>query len=126
MSWFKFKKRAVSEKDIDISKISPKNRDGDCYAAAANYVIDNAILRGNKNLMLVHGDVTGQGPIAGIIYGHAWVEDGNMVIDVSNGRNIQLPKFLYYAIGRISNTVSYTAKEVQEKLLETKKYGPWQ
>jgi hypothetical protein len=71
MTWYNkiiFKTAQVSEKDIDTSKLSPKNKNGDCFKVAANYVVDNSIFGSTKDLLLVHGEVTGQGSIAGIRY----------------------------------------------------------
>ena len=98
---------------------------GDCYEAAGKYIMDK-MLSGDEQLKLVHGEVTGQGPLEGVKYGHAWVEDGNNVIDVSNGRNIRLPKAVYYAIGQIGDNVHrYTPKEFREKVTKYKHWGPW-
>jgi GNAT superfamily N-acetyltransferase len=104
---------------------------GDCYEAAGNYMMrfifgdakdDSRIHR----LRLVHGEVTGQGPLEGIKYGHAWVEDGNMVIDQSNGKDLRMPKAAYYALGRIgSNVHKYTMAEFKRKAVETGIWGPW-
>lgn len=117
--------RKIARELFSGKSIPSKNRGGDCYQAAANYVIEHAILGQDKHLVLVHGLVTGQGAIEGIQYGHAWVEDGDTVIDVSNGRNLRLPKDLYYTIGHITHTFEYKAEEAQKKLLQTEKYGPW-
>ena len=58
------------------------------------------------------------------------VEDGDEVIDQSNGRNIRLPKKVYYAIGRINPKekgayVKYAFSDMKKKLLSTGHYGPW-
>jgi hypothetical protein len=116
---------------------------GDCYEAAANYVLNNSGVAPlllspgvtpNPGLILVHGEVTGQGVIEGVKYGHAWVEDGDMVIDVSNGRNLRLPKDAYYALGRVNhdgvstfkpNLHRYTAAEVRRNLVKHGVWGPW-
>jgi hypothetical protein len=100
---------------------------GDCYEAAAQYLIEHAIFPGKeKDIILVHGEVTGQGPIEGLKYGHAWIEQGGMVIDVSNGRNLRMPKKAYYKLGRIGKNVhKYTVEEARKKLLDTQVYGPW-
>jgi hypothetical protein len=109
-----------------MPSIPSKNRGGDCYEAAGKYVMDHALFPGTDgSLILVHGEVTGQGDIAGIQYGHAWVEKGGTVIDVSNGRNIKLPKAVYYAIGNIGKTYKYTSEEMREKILESGHWGPW-
>ena len=105
---------------------------GDCYEAAAKYIVDKVLAFWAKDpkpdLLLVHGEVAGQGPLEGRTLGHAWVEEGDTVIDVSNGRDIRMPKELYYAIGgidEIGNTRVYTPEEARRKILEHKTYGPW-
>lgn len=103
-------------------RIPSKNKGGDCYSAAGRYILDNM----DPELILVHGIVTGQGDIEGIQFGHAWVEDGNRVIDVSNGRNIQLPKQFYYKLGKIKKTKRYKREEALKKMLETGHFGPWE
>ena len=107
-------------------RIPPKNKGGDCYEVAANYVLDHAFIVGkDQHLTLVHGVVTGQGPIEGIQYGHAWVEDGGTVIDLSNGRDIRFPKALYYSLGDCKPKFVYTPEQVREKVLSIGHYGPW-
>lgn len=65
---------------------------GDCYEAAAHYLLDHVLGIGvtnpNHGLRLVHGEVAGQGPLEGKTFGHAWIEDGDTVIDTSNGKNL--------------------------------------
>jgi len=96
---------------------------GDCYEAAAHFVIGNARCPG---IRLVHGEVTGQGKIAGIRYGHAWVELGDAVIDPSNGRKICMRKADYYELGKITGgVVRYSPGEARHMLVETLHYGPW-
>lgn len=98
---------------------------GDCYEANGKLFMNRAVIRG-EDLLLVHGEVTGQGPIEGVKYGHCWIEDGGMVIDVSNGRDVRMPKVAYYALGRVGRNVhKYTAKDFQEKVLEHEHWGPW-
>ena len=97
---------------------------GNCYEAAARFVIGNARC---PEIRLVHGEVTGQGPIAGIRYGHAWVEIGDAVIDPSNGRIVCARKDAYYAIGKITGGVAlYSPAEARRLMLETLHYGPWE
>lgn len=106
---------------------------GDCYEAAVDFLMQHGTLgpfgAGDPDLILVHGEVTGQGPLEGVKYGHAWVEtpDG-LVIDVSNGRAIRLPIPDYYALARMGsrpNVHKYTQQEVRRKLSETGHYGAW-
>ncbi|GAG99888.1 unnamed protein product, partial [marine sediment metagenome] len=77
MNWYK-----TSQEFEDIPAAC---KAGDCFEAAGRYVMDNALMGNNQNLLLVHGEVTGQGQLKGIKYGHAWIEKGNEIIDVSKG-----------------------------------------
>ena len=79
-------------------------------------------------LRLVHAEVAGQGPLAGVTFGHAWVLDGDTVIDRSNGRDVVMPRQLYYALGHvdeIANEYVYSWSETRDKLREFEHYGPW-
>ncbi len=97
---------------------------GNCYEAAGRYMMSHSSKKGS--LRLVHGEVTGQGALEGVKYGHAWVEDGNNVIDVSNGRDIRMPKAIYYALGQIRDNVHrYTPQEFTDKIMKHEHWGPW-
>lgn len=104
---------------------------GDCYEAAFNWIFEHCInftadRKGDPNIRLVHGEVTGQGKIRGVKYGHAWVEDGGVVIDQSSGKNLRMSRAEYYALGKIgSNVHRYTAVQARRKAVTTRVYGPW-
>jgi len=104
---------------------------GDCYEAAFKFIMDECLLtpENEKRYILVHAEVMGQGDIAGTTFGHAFVvKDHALVIDRSNGRNLEMPAFFYYAIGQIQdigNEHQYTWKEAREKAVESGTYGPW-
>jgi hypothetical protein len=140
----KYRKKLLDPKKKDLlhdKRVTEANDGGDCYEAAAKYMMEygtlgGSLLRlpgeeGNPDLILIHGEVTGQGPIAGVKYGHAWVEDGDLVIDTSNGRNLRMPKVLYYALAQIDhrpahqNIHRYTAEEARKLLVKHGHYGPW-
>lgn len=113
----------VVSKFLAAATRMPRKRDktGDCYEAAGKYMLDQC-LRGCENLRLVHAEVLGQGSLQGVTYGHAFV------IDRSNGRNIRMPKDIYYLIGRINkldNIHEYTYQEMGQRMLETGIWGPW-
>jgi len=110
---------------------------GDCYEAAVNLILGEATLGKNQipdfsrvKSLLVQAEVTGQGKILGVKYGHAWVERGGMVLDFSNGRHLVIPKSKYYALGHIVDAPGklyrYTGLEVKKWLMKTKHYGPWE
>lgn len=105
---------------------------GDCYEAAFHYIMDHVLGMGVKDpqhgLRLVHGEVAGQGPMVGTTFGHAWIEDGDLVIDQSNGRDIRMPKAVYYVLGRIDeldNIHVYTPEEARDRVLQHGTYGAW-
>jgi len=78
---------------------------------------------------LAHAVVTGQGPIEGVRYGHAFVlfdRDGvEYVKDLS--ADVEMPSALYFAIGRIDpeKVVTYTSEEAIHKMIEFETWGPW-
>jgi hypothetical protein len=101
-----------------------RRRNGDCYEAAGRYIMDNF----DSQLQLVHGEVSGQGAMEGTTFGHAWVLDGDTVIDKSNGRDLRIPKVVYYALGgidRIDNLHVYTREQALDRMLKLKHFGPW-
>ena len=127
----------ISVEELQVSQdaaaeqhgVSQQNAGGDCYQAAGRYMMDNCLeVDRCDELILVHGEVAGQGPLEGLTFGHAWVLDGGMVIDKANGRDLQVPQVLYYAIGQIDyigNTIEYTWEEARKHILEYEHWGPW-
>lgn len=119
------------------SVFAAKSKDdelGDCYEAAANFIAKEVSKEDESKFFLCHGIVVGTGgDVVGVRYGHAWVEMepesgfGTLVIDRSNGRDITLPKELYYRVGSIdpANVIRYTKQQAMAKLSSTGHYGPW-
>ena len=112
------------------------NGDGDCMSAAADLMMRyhssffgkqiKATTSDPRGAVLVHALVHGQGSAKGLRFPHAWVEDGDTVIDVSNGRNIRMNKKIYYAFGRVDPKQKgayyvYDYNEMKKKL-KTQKY----
>ena len=121
------------------SKIPSKNKGGDCYYVAGTIAMSEKLPKLAKEFEIpdfqgtpyvVHSEVSGQGAISGLRYGHAWVEDDLYVYDFSNGREIVFPKQLYYSMGNVITTkpkyYKYTFKEAVDKMLETGHYGSWE
>ncbi len=105
---------------------------GDCYEAAGSYMLHADRHGYEDTLLLVHGVVSGQGPLAGQRFDHAWIESFDapvpMVIDRSNGKNLVLPKAAYYHAGQIDADEChyYSHKEFLAKVIEHEHYGPWE
>ena len=115
-----------------------KNATGDCFEAAGKLMMDLSWKDGAdmRNVRLGHGEVAGQGSLKGTKFGHAWVEKLNelpegfgkmeWVLDYSNGRKTEMPKVLYYCLGKIAaNTHHYTYPEMSSKCTEVENWGPW-
>jgi hypothetical protein len=121
------------------SKIPSKNSGGDCYYVAGTIALNEKLPKSSKEFKIpnfvgtpyvVHAEVSGQGAISGLRYGHAWVEDDLNVYDFSNGREIVFPKHIYYLIGNVVEKkpkyYKYTFKEAIDKMLSTGHYGSWE
>ena len=104
---------------------------GNCYEEAAKY-----FLYGCKadDKALVHAVVTGQGPVEGIRYGHAFVTytgiNGEKVVYIENlgGQVTEMNYEKYKKIGEINDeeiVVYPDMSSVLRKLLETEHWGPW-
>ena len=78
----------------------------------------------SKDAVLVHGIVINTKSWEPM--GHCWIEDGDMVIDRSNGNEVICPAVLYYAIGNIGEVKKYSRKEYARKLMEFEHWGPWE
>lgn len=108
---------------VDIDDIPEENKHGNCFVVALHEFMKNP-----QRYTLVHGVVTGQGPLEGIQYCHAWVidESSDTVIDKTQPAGQQkFPVELYYNIGQISITREYDASDVMDMLDEYGTYGPW-
>lgn len=101
-----------------------EGKKGNCYEAAGRYIMNSK----DDGLMLVHGEVEGQGEIDGVRFGHAWLEKGDKVIDVSNGKQLEIPKFVYYQLGnidKINNLKKYNHTDSLKNMVRYKHWGPW-
>jgi len=112
-------------------KTMKRKATGNCYQAAGDMII---LSRAHKNYHgephLVHAEVSGQGALTGVRFGHAWIEDDLFVYDYSNNKEVVLPKELYYRIGEVDVTNlskyrRYSFDEAANKMLETGNYGCW-
>jgi hypothetical protein len=108
--------------NIFEKNIPDANKGGDCYEQALHY------MQSDLSATLVHGLVTGQGPLEGIIYNHAWCEKNGKIIDMTLPKAAQksLPIDFYYSIGHITVTYKYTYDQMLEKMNEFGTYGPWE
>lgn len=108
---------------ISLKNILLEVAAGDCYQAAGRLM--TSLPDGHT---LVHGMVNGQGALEGKRFGHAWIETNDTVLDHSNGRKLEVPKDLYYAIGGIreEDNKYYNRDESLKWILKAKHWGPWE
>lgn len=105
--------------------ITESKTTGDCFQVAGRNMMDNP----PPEMTLVHAYVSGQGPLKGKRYSHAWNEIGDVVIDYSNGRQIVMRKSQYYMLGQIEQKQGeykkYDQKEALRHMVKYKHWGPW-
>lgn len=113
------------EAKLQHEDIPEDNQNGTCFQDAMQYMMRHG-KRGDDKILLVHGLVVGQGSIKGIVYNHAWIEDGDTVIDETVP--IKMPAAFYYRIGKINKKTvfKYTYDEMAKKVSKFKTYGPWE
>lgn len=103
---------------------------GDCFEAAGNAFIDANYHDRGEGWILCHGNVTIQrGEFAGERTGHAWLElpERGLCLDLTNGRKLDLPQRLYYALGKINadDVQRYDWERARAALIGQGHYGPW-
>ncbi|MCD6435240.1 MAG: hypothetical protein J7L15_02450 [Clostridiales bacterium] len=115
-------KNYLNKQDYIFENISGNNKNGDCYIVSYQYI------QSNPDVKLVHGLVHGQGALQGIIYNHAWIEDGNKIIDLTLPRKYQksLSVKEYYELGKIDKVFKYDFKDMLSNSMEQGTYGPWE
>tara|TARA_R110001592_G_scaffold227273_1_gene483452 strand:+ start:2707 stop:3171 length:465 start_codon:yes stop_codon:yes gene_type:complete len=98
---------------------------GDCYPAGGRLIME---FFGDKHHKLVHGMVNGQGSLQGVRYGHCWVESKDTVMDHSNGKKLEIPTIVYYALGGIDKKECkyYTPEQAAKFMVDTGNWGPWE
>ena len=127
---------------IPLAKQAIEGSRGSELSSAGRYIMDRPF---DKELVLVHGEVMGRGDLQGVWFGHAWIETKNkdgedVVIEVANGKNIEMPKHIYYILGTIdqpyyqdgkmhppkNNVLKYTGSQAMEMFSKHETFGPWE
>ena len=130
------KKRKMSKQDKDWSMLRTALESdlfeagtGDCFEIANRAMIDMTEEQEVYGMKCVHAYVYGQGDLKGRRFPHAWNEQGDVVLDNSNGNNIVMRKEQYYALGGIVQEsgayVTYDKDDCLIKMLKHSHYGPW-
>ena len=100
---------------------------GECYTNAFHFIV-NAHQSGDTGWTVVHGVCTGQGPIAGVRFGHAWVEktfEDGTTLAFDCGTQGLYPKEVYHQAGRITDVVEYSFGEFLCRVSKEGHAGPF-
>jgi hypothetical protein len=96
---------------------------GDCFEAAAKFIQQAAVVDWPDDYRLVHGNVATLRQDDAV--NRAWVEEKNIVHEVSSGRNLMFSRDDYYERHKITNIRTYTVLQALELALEHGHCGPW-
>lgn len=98
----------------------PKEPQGKCFWNAIRWCMFNP----DPANLVIHGQVElSEGPRAGQRGEHAWVEQGNVVIDPTYG--FKGSKGLYYRLTKAVPEASYTGKQALQHSVKFGNQGPW-
>lgn len=113
---------------------------GDCYEANGKAFMDHK----SPTARLIHADITPRiGAMAGSTYGHAWIQDGDKLVDHTTvGTDVMdlikgfddMPeefagkvssKSIFYGLAEPKNIKSYDMKQMAKMITKHKHWGPW-
>ena len=96
---------------------------GDCFEAAMKFVSQPEVVDYPDDYRLVHGNVAKLRQNEAV--NHAWVEEDEVVHEVSNGRDEVYLKKAYYEKHQITDARTYTVEEALFLLVRHGHWGPW-
>lgn len=97
---------------------------GDCFEVVIKFIEDPAVLEFPDDYRVVHGNVAALRQDEAV--NHAWIEEGNVAHELSNGQNVAVFKDAYYKQHRITNIRRYTVEQALSLCVKTGYYGPWE
>jgi hypothetical protein len=76
---------------------------------------------------VVHGIPIGRGPIEGVRYAHAWNEITHEGIRwvYDPGVGVLMPAGVYYWLGAINYSITYTYRQIAALVRQSQHTGPW-
>lgn len=97
---------------------------GDCFIAAFQHLLKETDDHSSPDLFaLVHGNIAHLPQEFEV--NHAWVEQGDVVHEVSNGQDYRFSKDKFYSHFQITNLRRYTADDALTNNCRSGHYGPW-
>ena len=108
---------------VNLDDIPEENKGGNCFQVAAETV------ESHPSYKLVHAVVSGQGPLKGIKYLHAFALDESRGVVIDNTqKNPALREMiagLYWYIGKIELYREYSYEQMLNNLVKFQTWGPW-
>jgi len=105
----------------DERKGEPK---GDCFFAAFNHLMDVGVGDPDgERFTLIHGNLVHLPQDSEV--NHAWVEEGSIVHEVSNGQNLKITKLKYYDQFGVTKERRYSVIDAMRENGQHGHYGPW-
>jgi hypothetical protein len=95
---------------------------GDCYREVGQFMIKMK-LEGHGGFTVVHGEVVRD--TDGLHHVHAWIEYGDLCLNISKGERLCFPRDIYYEGGHIQRVVRYDEKTYGYYVNTHKTWGPW-
>ena len=134
----------LKQRDKDLKRLPKKSiyeqAKGDCYQANGMAFMKNT----SPTARLIHGDITPRlGAQQGRTYGHAWIEDGDKLVDhTTKGTNVMdyikgfddMPKefadkvsskSIFYGMADPKNIKKYNKKTFHDMIGKHKHWGAW-
>jgi hypothetical protein len=96
---------------------------GDCFEAALKFIQDPSVIEFPDDYRLVHGNVAVLRQDEAV--NHAWIEENDVVYEVSNRQGTAYFKETYYKQYQVTNIRSYTVPEALELAFKHGHSGPW-
>jgi hypothetical protein len=88
---------------------TPKPAVGDCFVAAGKFISSKSVVDFPRDYRLVHGNLASLRQDVAV--NHAWVEEDDLVHEVSNGQKKVFPKDAYYGAHGVTTVRRYTSEE---------------
>lgn len=101
-----------------------ESANGDCFVAAGKFISADVILDYPQDYRLVHGNL--RHLRQDVTFNHAWVEEADFVLEISNGQNIVLPREAYYQAQGVTTVRKYTPEEALVLMIRHGHWGPWE
>ena len=107
---------------VNFMRKGTTEKTGDCFEAALKFIKEKG-LEDPDRYTLVHGNIAHLNQEEEI--NHAWIEEGDIVHEVSKGKHQRFLNDRYYEKFKVTKTRKYTLIEALKESIKNKHWGPW-